>query len=74
MERRHIGRTRVFKGGKILNGNAFRLDCVVRNLSNDGACIEVASTVSVPDEFELSFDSSRTVRRPPRRGGQTARS
>ena len=64
MERRHIGRTRVLKGAKLIfNRSSSVLDCVVRNLSNEGACIELATTSDVPNEFEVSLDSFRTARR-----------
>jgi hypothetical protein len=63
MERRHFARRRVLKGGKlVLDRDVCVLNCVIRNLSDYGACIELASTLRVPDEFKLSFDSSPTVR------------
>ena len=63
MERRNLGRTRVLKGGKLIfNRSASVIDCTVRNLSNRGACLELVTTLGVPEEFELSFDSFRSVR------------
>jgi hypothetical protein len=63
MERRNPPRTRVLKGGKLIfNQHASVIDCTVRNLSNNGACLQLVTTLSVPEEFELSFDSFRTVR------------
>ena len=38
------------------------LDCVVRNLSETGACLEVASPVGIPDDFTLQIKSEPTKR------------
>ena len=37
--------------------------CILRNLSSAGGCVEVFSEVHVPDEFTLSWDKGKTVRR-----------
>src|SRR5712675_1363394 len=45
-------RQRVLKAGKIeFSGGA--IDCVIRNISETGAAIEVASPVGIPAEFNL---------------------
>ncbi len=63
MERRNTTRTRVLKGGKLIfNRSSSVIDCTVRNLSNRGACLELVTTLRVPEEFELSFDSFRSAR------------
>lgn len=52
IERRATPRHRTFKGGSIsLSG--FAVECIVRNLSPAGACLEVASPVGIPDDFDL---------------------
>jgi hypothetical protein len=32
------------------------IDCVVRNLSDGGACINVDSSIGIPDSFDLLLD------------------
>ena len=64
MERRNTQRTRVVKGGKLVSRqHASTVDCTVRNISIQGACLELVTTVSMPEELELSFDAFRTIRR-----------
>jgi hypothetical protein len=46
-------RTRTFKSGTISLG-ALSLDCLIRNLSKTGACLELkGSSETLPDEFKL---------------------
>jgi hypothetical protein len=53
-ERRAAPRRLVLKGGRIVFNNGFStLDCRVRNLSEGGARLQVASVVGVPDRFDL---------------------
>ena len=64
MERRNTQRTRIMKGGKLVSlQHASAVDCIVRNISVKGACLELFTALSVPEELELSFDAFRTVRR-----------
>lgn len=52
MEKRAAQRTRVLKAGMIeFPGGAF--SCMVRNLSNKGAALDVPSLTGIPDEFSL---------------------
>jgi PilZ domain len=45
------------KDGRIVfNHRRSVLDCTVRNLSSTGACLDVQSTVGVPDVFELIIE------------------
>lgn len=53
VERRTSPRHRTFKGGSISFAGAGGIECVVRNLSAAGACLEVASPIGIPDEFDL---------------------
>lgn len=46
-------RQRILKAGSIVFKRAGAIDCTVRNLSNGGACVEVASPIGIPDEFTL---------------------
>jgi hypothetical protein len=39
------------------------VDCVVRNLTNIGARVEIPNAIGVPDHFDLSFDGGRSTRR-----------
>lgn len=52
-DHRAASRQRTYKGGRI---NAERLpgmDCVIRNLSDTGACLEIDSSLVTVDEFNL---------------------
>jgi hypothetical protein len=51
-ERRASLRQRTFKGGTIpvVVG---AIDCIIRNLSKTGACIEVPPTAQIPENFTL---------------------
>jgi hypothetical protein len=53
-ERRSVGRTRLLKHAKILAART-TIPCTIVDLTNRGACIQVADTRDVPDRFELSF-------------------
>lgn len=54
MEKRKIRRRRVYKAAIIeFPGGAF--SCVVRDLSDTGALLEVPSQVGIPHEFSLSI-------------------
>ena len=46
-------RLRTFKGGSILFGTAAAVECLIRNMSETGACLEVESPISIPDRFTL---------------------
>ena len=53
-ERRAIRRGRTLLGGKIVfNGGRSAIDCKVRNLADDGACLEVVSPAGIPAECQL---------------------
>jgi hypothetical protein len=45
----------------VVDGEAQSTSCLVRNLSEAGACLQMASTTGLPADFTLVFDtSSRT--------------
>ena len=50
--RKHI-RHRTLKAGLIAFNRAGTIECRVRNISEIGACLEVAGPAGIPDEFLL---------------------
>jgi hypothetical protein len=60
-ERRNSTRSRVLKGAKIILGTASVIDCVVRNVTNSGACT-IANTVELPEDVGLTFDGGYSIR------------
>jgi hypothetical protein len=61
IERRSEPRRRVFKGGLISFGGA-GIDCTVRNMSQSGAALDVASIVGIPRSFKLAIDADHFLR------------
>jgi PilZ domain len=59
MEEQRIGpRHRVMKPGTIgFNGSG--IECLVCNVSQSGAAIEIKGTTFIPDAFNLTIDSER---------------
>jgi hypothetical protein len=56
--RRFNERRGVFKAATIaFNQNSALLACAVRNISRTGACVTVPSVATVPEQFELRWDS-----------------
>ena len=56
-ERRASLRQRRLNGAKIVfNNNASVIDCVVRDVSLEGAQLLVASSIGVPDSFDLRIN------------------
>jgi PilZ domain len=56
-ERRTSARQRRLNGAKIIfNNNSSVFDCVVRDLSDTGARLRVASPIGIPDSFDLRID------------------
>ena len=51
-DRRRSYRFRTLKSGNILLG-AHHVSCIIRNLSNTGACLEIQTTYNIPPEFEF---------------------
>jgi hypothetical protein len=51
------------KAGRILfNQRSSVFDCSIRNLSLAGACLDVPSSVGIPEFFELILESESTGR------------
>lgn len=61
-ERRKVQRHRTLKAGRIHFNRASTIDCRVRNLSTEGAGLDVVSQVGIPDQFVLVIDSDRLTR------------
>jgi diguanylate cyclase (GGDEF)-like protein len=62
-ERRASHRARTWRGGKVLfNNRRSVLDCTIRNLSPEGACLQVESLVGVPPAFDLLIDGEQAPR------------
>jgi hypothetical protein len=58
-ERRNVARYRALKGARIIfKGREAVIDCVVRNLSDRGACLKVESPFGIPDSFDLVLDNA----------------
>ena len=61
-ERRKSGRSRVLKSAKLVLDRSAIIDCVVRNLTNKGARLQIANTVDLPRAFEMTFDGGYSIR------------
>lgn len=54
-------RQRTYKGGRI-NFETAGIDCIIRNLSDTGACLEAESAVPIPDKFRLVIKPEFLIR------------
>jgi hypothetical protein len=61
-ERRTSPRHRVLKAGTI-EFSGSKIDCVIRNISDTGAAIEVKTPIWFPDAFVLGVPSDGSARR-----------
>jgi len=61
-ERREIQRRRTLKAGTIRIDDKSTIDCVVRDLSNKGASLEIESPIGIPDRFTLITKANREQR------------
>ena len=62
-ERRREHRNRTLRSGKIIfNDKQSIIDCIVRNLSDGGTCLQVDCTADLPPSFELVIDGEGTRR------------
>jgi hypothetical protein len=63
LNRRRVPRTRIDVAAKVIAGEPPRYyNCVVRDVSSLGARLEFSDTAMIPNLFELTFDSGRTLR------------
>jgi hypothetical protein len=56
VEKRNEQRLRLLKTGTIKFGGS-AIACMVRNMSNTGAALDVTSPDAIPEHFTLVFDS-----------------
>jgi hypothetical protein len=62
-ERRRLTRHVVNKPAKIgFDNQSSLIDCIVRDLSSGGACLQFPAPLQAPESFELSFRSTRACR------------
>ena len=52
-DQRRSPRLRTLKGRSIMFGSACAINCIIRNMSETGASLEVESPIGIPDEFTL---------------------
>jgi hypothetical protein len=71
IENRQPRRQRVLKGGKIYFDHAV-IDCAVRDVSEAGAMLEIASPIGIPNNFSLVI-GQQALRRPCRVAWRSAR-
>jgi len=62
IEHRKSQRYRVFKAATIAFDGAAGVSCVVRNISDGGACLDVASPFGIPGDFDLHMVSDHAAR------------
>ena len=56
-EKRHFPRQRTLKGGRIVfNRSMSTVTCTMRNYSEGGARLEVASVLGIPESIDLKLD------------------
>ena len=60
-DKRAKQRQRVLKSAKIGLSRGGIIDCTIRDISEDGACLRVASALGIPEFFELILDD-KTLR------------
>jgi hypothetical protein len=62
-EYRQAPRQTTYKGARIaLSGRRAVISCVVRNLSDTGACLGVDNPLDIPESFNIVFDSGEASR------------
>ena len=62
IEKRAVPRHKVLKGATIAFGGS-GVACTVRNLSTNGAAVDLASRVSLPPSFMLVIEKDQFIRR-----------
>lgn len=63
-ERRRATRNRAYLGAKIVFNHRYSsMDCLIRDISPDGAKLMFTNTVTIPDEFDLEIRKTGETRR-----------
>ena len=62
IERRTAQRHRVLKQGTLAFSGGGSTECVVRNISSNGARIDIASPVGLPESFTLVITADHFMR------------
>lgn len=62
-EQRRAPRQKTYKAARIaFGGRRAVITCLVRNLSDTGACLGLNDPIDIPDVFNLVFDSGEASR------------
>jgi len=61
-ERRLSSRSRVAKRAHFFFGSSSMVDCVVHNITNKGARIQISNAVELPESLGLTFDGGYSLR------------
>jgi hypothetical protein len=62
-DKRHLPRTRIRRNARIVMADrSSMVNCTVLDVTNKGARLGVATSDGIPLEFNLTFDSCRSVR------------
>jgi len=62
IEKRAVPRHRVLKGGTLaFSGGG--VNCTVRNISSNGARVDISSPVGLPEAFTLVIETDHFIRR-----------
>jgi hypothetical protein len=62
IEKRAVPRHRVLKGGMLAFGGG-SVDCTVRNISSNGARVDIVNPIGLPEAFTLVIETDRFMRR-----------
>jgi hypothetical protein len=63
MEKRGATRQRVLKRGTLAFHSGGGIDCMVRNISSNGARVDIATPVGLPKSFTLVIEADKFMRR-----------
>jgi hypothetical protein len=63
IEKRAVPRHRVLKGGTLAFSGGGGVDCTVRNISSNGARVDISSPVGLPEDFTLVIETDHFIRR-----------
>jgi hypothetical protein len=62
-EHRQTPRKKTYKAARIaFSGRRAVINCLIRDLSDTGACLGVDSSIGIPESFNLVFDSGEPSR------------